>query len=40
MPGQVPPYLDFDAIDSDEARYLIDSYPLSFARPDLPRPKK
>jgi hypothetical protein len=40
MPGQVPPYIDFDAIDTDQAKYLIDSYPLCVAAPDVPRPKK
>jgi hypothetical protein len=33
MPGQIPPYVDFDPIDSDQAKYLIDSYPQSAATP-------
>jgi len=37
---QTPPYIDFDPIDSDQAKYLIDALPLSVFHANAPRPKK
>jgi hypothetical protein len=31
--GAAPPYVDLDPVDSDEAQYLIASYPLSISQP-------
>ncbi|MGD0857821.1 MAG: hypothetical protein ABR912_00755 [Terracidiphilus sp.] len=40
MPGQIPPYIDFDPVDSDEAKYLIDSHLPSVFHANFPHPKK
>lgn len=40
MPGQTPPYIDFDPVDSDQAKYLIDSDPPSVFHANVPHPKK
>jgi len=40
MPGQAPPYIDFDPVDSDQAKYLIDSDPPSVFHANAPHPKK
>ena len=31
--GAAPPYVDIDPVDSDEARYLLASYPMSVSQP-------
>ena len=28
-----PPYVDLDPVDSDQAKYMIDSFPLSVSQP-------
>jgi hypothetical protein len=40
MPGQAPPYIDFDPVDSHQAKYPIGSDRLSVFHANVPHPQK